>query len=158
SWYDWGTVERREDLVEFTRRLIRLRKDHPVFRRSEFLEGVEHEGSGLPDVWWFRTDGHKMTGKDWDAGANRVLGMFLNGEEIRTRTERGERIADDCFVLLFNAHHEDVTFTLPNRRFGERWALELSTADPELEPGTVTAEALSEVAVSSRSMLVLKRA
>jgi glycogen operon protein len=157
SWYDWGTVERREDLVDFTRRLITLRREHPVFRREEFLEGVERMGSGLPDVWWFRTDGHKMTGKDWDAGANRHLGMFLNGEEITTPTEHGERVTDDCFLLLFNAHHEDVVFTLPNRRFGDRWGLELSTHDPEVLPGAYSVEPRGEVSVPSRSILVFKR-
>ena len=156
SWYDWGTVERREDLVDFTRRLIALRREHPVFRRAEFLEGTRHHDSGLPDVWWFRTDGHRMTAKDWNGGKS-VLGMFLNGEEIRSRTPRGERIVDDSFLLLFNADHEDCLFTLPNLRFGKRWALELSTADPEAVPGSMTAEALGDVAVVSRSMLVFKR-
>ena len=61
--------------------------------------------------------------------------MFLNGEEIADRTPQGEQIVDDSFLLLFNAHHEDVTFTLPTRRFGAEWTLELCTADPDIEPG-----------------------
>jgi isoamylase len=158
SWYDWSSMERREDLVEFTKRLIRLRRDHPVFRRSDFLEGEEHEGSGLPDAWWFRTDGHKMTAKDWGDGGNRVIGMFLNGEEIRIRTTHGERIVDDSFLLLFNAHHEDCAFTLPNRSFGAKWELELSTAEPEAAPGSHVLAARDEVQVPSRSITVLKRA
>jgi glycogen operon protein len=157
SWYDWGTVERREDLVDFTRRLIGLRRDHPVFRRSEFLEGIEREGSGLPDVWWFRTDGHKMTSRDWNGGAELVLGMFLNGDEISTRTTHGERVRDDSFLLLFNARHDDCSFTLPNRRFGDQWALELSTADPEAPPGRLRVHARDEVSITSRSLVVFKR-
>jgi isoamylase len=156
SWYDWGTVERHEDLVDFTRRLIALRRAHPVFRRAEFLDGTRREDSGLPDVWWFRTDGHRMTAKNW-SGGNPVLGMFLNGQEIRSRTARGERIVDNSFLLLFNAHHEDCQFTLPNRRFGKTWSLELSTADPDATPGSTCAGALGSVAVVSRSMLVFKR-
>jgi glycogen operon protein len=156
SWYDWGTVERREDLTDFTRKLIALRRDHPVFRRVQFLEGARHEDSGVPDVWWFRTDGQRMTAKDW-SGGDPVLGMFLNGEEIRSRTAQGERIVDDSFLLLFNAHHEDCLFTLPAVRFGRTWALELSTAGPEGVPGSVCAEALGTVAVVSRSILVFKR-
>jgi isoamylase len=156
SWYDWSTVDRREDLVDFSRRLIELRRNHPVFRRSEFLEGTEHEGSGLPDVWWFRVDGHKMTAKDWEGGEP-VLGMFLNGDEISTRGPRGEQVHDDCFLLLFNGHHEDRTFRLPNRSFGASWALELTTADPEAGAGSSRVDAQGELLLTARSLTVLKR-
>jgi glycogen operon protein len=156
SWYDWDLGEREQAMLDFTKRLIRLRSEHPVFRRRQFLEGRELEGSGLPDVWWFRTDGHRMTQRDWDTGPL-VLGMFLNGEEIAAPDERGEQIIDDSFLVLFNAGHEDVEFTLPNRRFGERWELELDTAEPDAEPGGMVVDALGDVLVTSRSMVVLRR-
>ena len=124
-----------------------------MFRRYTFLTG-EDGGSGLPDVWWFRTDGHRMTSRDWDDGGG-VVGMFLNGEEIPSRTPRGERIVDDSFVVLFNAHHEDVTFTLPSRSFGDRWTLELSTADPEAHDGALGAG--EEVVATARSVILLRR-
>ena len=72
-------------------------------------------GSGLPDVWWFRVDGRKMTRRDWQEGEP-VLGLFLNGREIATPGPQGEDIEDDSFLLLFNAAHEDREFTLPRRR------------------------------------------
>ena len=86
-------------------------------------------------MWWFRADGRKMTRRDWQGGEH-VLGMFLNGREIPTPGPHGEDVDDDSFVLLFNAEHEDRVFTLPRRRFGAQWALELSTADPSAEPGS----------------------
>src|SRR6188472_2479081 len=64
SWYDWSLQESNAELLEFTRKLIALRRAHAVFQRRQFLHGTEVEGSGLPDVWWFRTDGHKMTERD----------------------------------------------------------------------------------------------
>ena len=129
SWFDWSLLEENRELHEFVRKLIVLRRAHPVFRRRQFLRGTDEDGTGLPDVWWFRTDGHRMTKSDWESG-ERTVGMFLNGEEIASPDEKGQRVLDESFLLLFNAHHEDVTFTLPNRRFGERWALVLSTTDP----------------------------
>jgi isoamylase len=155
SWYDWERGDVGERMLAFTRRLIVFRREHPVFRRRAFLTGEEH-GSGLPDVWWFRPDGHKMTNRDWQTGG-RVLGMFLNGEEIPTHTPRGERILDDSFLVLFNAHHEDVTFALPTKRFGERWALEIDTADPDATVGETVVGARSEVVVTARSLVVLRR-
>jgi isoamylase len=157
SWYDWSDDPRAEGLREFTRRLIRLRREHPVFRRDSFLRGQEGERTGLPDVWWFRPDGRKMTRRDWNDGEH-VLGMFLNGGEIETLGHRGEEIVDDSFLLLFNAHYEDRTFMLPRRRFGAQWALELSTADPAARAGSLTFGARTEVEVMARSIVIMKRA
>src|SRR5437588_4275276 len=65
SWYDWSESPEKDQLREFTKRLIVLRRKHPVLRRESFLRGKEIKGSGLPDVWWFRPDGLKMTRRDW---------------------------------------------------------------------------------------------
>ncbi len=156
SWYDWSPDPRAAEMRDFTRRLIRLRREHPVFRRQSFLRGETVGGSELPDAWWFRADGRKMTRRDWQGGEP-VLGMFLNGQEIPTPGPHGEDIADDSFLLLFNAHDEDRTFMLPRRRFGAQWALELSTAEPLRPAGSVTYGARTELEVVSRSMVILKR-
>ena len=156
SWYDWSESADGERLREFTKRLIALRREHPVFRRQNFLRGAEIKGSGLPDVWWFRADGLKMTRRDWQGGEH-VLGMFLNGKEITTPGPYGEDVEDDSFLLLFNAHDEDRSFMLPRRRFGAQWALELSTADPEAPVGSAAYGARTHVDVPSRSLVILKR-
>jgi glycogen operon protein len=157
SWFDWSDSAQSEELRAFTRRLIALRREHPVFCRDSFLRGREVKGSGLPDIWWFRPDGLKMTRRDWQDGEH-VLGMFINGEEIPTPGPEGQDILDDSFVLLFNAHNEDRSFMLPRRRYGAQWALELSTADPSVQPDSVRFGARTEVPVISRSIIVLKRA
>jgi isoamylase len=104
-------------------------------------------------VWWFRADGRRMTKRDWNE--QRTIGMFLNGQEIAAPGPRGERVEDDSFLMLFNAYHEDVGFTLPTRRFGFRWALELSSAEPDAERFEV--DARREVSVTARSVVLLKR-
>ena len=156
SWYDWTQTAESEQLREFTRRLIELRREHCTFRRETFLLGDEFQESGLPDVWWFRTDGRKMTRRDWQHG-EAVLGMFLNGKAIADRGPRGEPIEDDSFVLLFNAHAEDRTFKLPRRRMGSRWELELCTADPALPAGSAGYDAQAEINVTAHSITILKR-
>jgi glycogen operon protein len=155
SWFAWNWDERGERLFAFTQRLIALRREHPVFRRRQFLEGTDPSGSGLPDVWWFRADGRRMTKRDWNE--QRVVGMFLNGQEIAAPGPHGEKVGDDSFLMLFNAYHEDVTFTLPTRRFGDRWELELTTAEPNAQAGSLVVLARSEVAVKARSVMLLKR-
>jgi isoamylase len=155
SWFDWELADDQRELLDFTRRLIFLRRHHPVFRRRYFLQGTSVDGSGLPDVWWFRPDGRRMTRRDWEDGARRTLGMFLNGDELHETTSRGDRIGDESFLLLFNAHYEPVTFQLPARRFGTRWKLELSTAEPHADERSFAAR--EPVELESRSLLVLRR-
>jgi isoamylase len=153
SWFDWASAD--VELQEFTKQLIRVRREHPVFRRSAFLTGREVRGSGLPDVWWFRPDGRRMTQKDWQRDDARTLGVFLNGREIPSRDPEGAEIVDDSFLLLFNAHFEDVTFTLPTRRFGARWLVELATGDG-VPTGPIPGR--SEIVVQDRSLVLLRRA
>jgi glycogen operon protein len=96
-----------------------------------------------------------MTRRDWEDGGVRWLGMFLNGDELHETTSRREPIGDESFLLLFNAHHEPVTFQLPARRFGARWKLELSTAKPQAEERSFAAREPLEL--ESRSLVVLRR-
>jgi isoamylase len=155
SWFDWDAAD--EELLAWTKRLIQLRKEHPVFRRSEFLTGREVRGSGLPDVWWFRPDGRRMAQRDWQREDARALGAFLNGAEIPTLDPHGQEIWDDSFLCLFNAHYEPVEFLLPTRRFGVRWAHELSTFEPAVRPGEREYAARQAVSVESRSLLLMRR-
>ncbi len=150
SWLDWSSAD--GELREFTQRVIGLRRTHPVFRRGSFLSGVAGE-SGLRDIWWFRPDGRRMTQRDWTSPETQTLGVFLNGREIRARTDRGEEIVDDSFLLLFNAHSQPIEFTLPTRRFGAHWQVELATGD-SLE-GALGARA--PVPVQEHSLLLLRR-
>jgi glycogen operon protein len=153
SWFDWASAD--GELVAFVQRLILLRREHAVFRRSAFLTGREVRGSGLPDVWWFRPDGRRMTQRDWRREDARTLGVFLNGAEIPSRTATGEEIVDDSFLVLFNAHFEAVTFTLPTRRFGARWSVELATGEG-VSVGVILGRA--DVVLQDRSLMLLRRA
>jgi glycogen operon protein len=152
SWLSWSPDVIDQDLRDFTKRLLRLRRDHPVFRRPTFLAGAP-TGSPLPDAWWFRPDGRKMSRQDWEDSTVRV-GVFLNGDALNTRTANGRAIADDSFLVLFNASHESTSFKLPARRFGRDWTVEIATADPE---ATDSYTARGDVFVEARSMTVLRR-
>jgi glycogen operon protein len=125
-----------------------------VFRRTKFLTGHEVRGSGLPDVWWFRIDGRRMTQKDWLRHDLHTLGVFLNGSEIPSRTPDGRDIEGDSFLLLFNASPEAATFILPARRFGKRWQLEIATG--EGAPEEVVAPR-SLIALQARSLVLFRR-
>ncbi len=158
SWFDWELDASQERLLEFTRSLIAFRDAHPAFRRRAFFTGAAAGNSGLPDIWWFRPDGRKMTQRDWGRGEAKAIGVFLNGDEIPRHSPRGEELRDESFLLLFNGHYEPIAFHLPTRRFGVRWTLDLSTASGDgADDGTVVA-AREPITVEARSLVVLRRA
>ena len=153
SWFDWDNQD--GELVAFTQRLISLRRSHPVFRRRHFFQGQPLHGEDVSDITWFRADGTEMTDKDWREGYAKTLGVFLNGDAIPDLDARGERVTDDSFLVLFNAHHEPVDFVLPAEHFGERWVKVLDTADA-FDEGTQL-KAAETLNVESRALVLLRR-
>jgi glycogen operon protein len=132
SWFDWRLDGDRRDLLRFVRRLIALRKRHPVLRRRQFFYGRRIHGSEVKDLAWFRPDGKEMTEEDWTNPITRCFGLRLAGDAIEEVDRHGRRIQDDTFLVLLNAHHEPVPFVLPAHRRGVKWdvLIDTRTGDP----------------------------
>jgi len=129
SWVDWNLTRVNQQMIDFVRDVIRLKKDHPVFQRRRFFQGRRLQGSEVKDIAWFHADGKEMNDDEWDLGF-RSLGLRLAGEAIQEVDERGRPITDDTFLLLINAHHESVNFVLPAHKPGVRWKLLFDTFLP----------------------------
>jgi glycogen operon protein len=157
TWLDWELDDERERLLEFTRRLVRLRRTHPVFRRRRFFAGrPDHGGeSELQDIAWLTPAGTHMDDAAWANDEARSVAVFLNGSAIDESDARGGPIVDDSFLLLFNGHFEPVKFQLPGRDFGERWTAVLDT-DGHVQPGR-SLRARAKVTLEQRSAVLLTR-
>jgi isoamylase len=127
NWLDWTWDDNRWRLLNFTKQIVRLRREHPVFRRREFFKGVPVGDQGRKDVAWLKPDGHEMTPDEWQKEFARCLGMWLNGEWLPETDERGHPLHDASFVVLFNAHHDVIDFKLPDIG-GGRWNPEIDTS------------------------------
>ena len=158
SWFHWERDEKQNQLLEFTRKLIQLRKDHPVFRRPKFFQGRRIRGSEIRDVMWFNPGGEEMSDEEWNSPFVRCLGMLLSGDTMDVLSFEGEPIRDSTFLLLINAHYEPVQFVLPGETQIE-WELILDTAN---EDGflTTTKKFASgdDIDISDRSACLLKLA
>jgi glycogen operon protein len=97
AWVDWNLTDPQRELLEFTRRLVRLRNDHPVLRRRRFFHG-DTGSDGLGDLVWFTPEGHEMQDGDWRADDAGAVAVFLNGdaitEPIPGRAGRGRLVPD----------------------------------------------------------------
>jgi glycogen operon protein len=160
---DWDLEPWQKELLAFTKRVVALRREHPVFRRRRFFAGDSAPGDESPgDIAWFTPEGQNMRDADWAHEHARSMLVFLNGDAIPEPDERGARMVDDSFLVGFNASHEELTFTLPDEVYGEGWLVALDTSDDEAGSVSVFDDATTlvpgvDIAVAGRSVLVLRR-
>jgi glycogen operon protein len=155
SWLNWQNAD--QQLLEFTRRLVRFRERHPVFRRRRWFQERQLHGSGVRDIGWFKQDGDEMSEEDWKIGFAKSVGVYFNGSSFTSPDAMGEPITDDSFYILFNAHHNPLGFILPGREWGQRWTPVLDTYRTTPWRGGRIYRAGEAVRVEGRSLLLLRR-
>ncbi len=128
SWVDWTPERMDRDTFAFVRQLIALHKEHPVFRRRKFFQGRKIKGAEIKDIVWLRPDGGEMTDEEWNQDFARCLGVALSGAAIDEVNERGQLVRDENFLLLMNAHFEEIPFTLPAPPLGAGWIALIDTS------------------------------
>jgi glycogen operon protein len=130
SWTNWELDAADRDFLDFTRRVIRIWKEHPVLRRRRFFQGRRIRGAEVQDIAWLDPSGREMTDEVWNSPDARRLGVRLNGDAIGEINERGEQVVGDTLLILFNADKDAVPFVVPTTKPQERWESLLDTADP----------------------------
>jgi len=157
GWLNWGESEERAQLTEFVRQLIELRHRHPVFRRRDFFSGRPLRGSPEKDIAWLKPDGSEMTEQEWTQDFAHCLGVFLSGDALVERDERGRPVKDESFVVLFNAHHDNIPFTLPPCVEPCGWAVMVDTSLDQGIDGERHFAGQAQFPLQGRSLAVLKQ-
>ncbi|HEV7206873.1 MAG TPA: glycogen debranching protein GlgX [Jatrophihabitans sp.] len=158
SWLDWSGGEEAADMLALVRRLVALRRQHPVLRQSAFFEGRAVEGGdGCKDLAWFHPAGRELSDGDWFDAGLRSIGMYLDGRKLRHRSRRGEPIVDESFLLLLHSGDADGTFTLPGEPWAAAYEPVIDTRGVSGEPADATLiTAGTKMAMSHRSVLLLR--
>ena len=156
SWINWDNADK--DLLEFTKKLIHVYKDHNVFSRRDWFKGQPIKGRGLTDIAWFSPDGKKMTEENWKQDFAKCLAVYLNGHGIHSLDYDGTPIVDDSFYLIFNAHNEPVEYKLPTKRYGHNWIKILDTNTNFVsQEGSERYRANTKIKVEGFSVMLLKQ-
>jgi isoamylase len=156
SWVDWKLDRPRRELLEFTKLLIRIFRQHPVLRRHHFFQGRRIRGSEVKDLAWFRSDGKEMTDEDWANPEIRCFGLRLAGDAIEEVDERGNRVADDTLLILLNAYHETIPFVLPAHRRKLHWWVVLDTSEPTTRREQRQLRGAAPYPLKDRSLVLLR--
>ncbi len=161
AWMDWDLEPWQEELLAFSRRVVALRHDQPVFRRRRF-PGRGTDENGLPELGWFKHDGLAMTDTDWNESHALSMMVFLNGDAIPEPDPRGEQVVGDSFLVAFNAYHDTISFTIPEGLSDDGWVVALDTSDDQIGIVSVFDDAPLfvpgvEFPVTGRSIVVLRR-
>jgi glycogen operon protein len=151
SWVEWAWDDEQRRLYDFTRKVLRLRRQHPALHRSKFFQGRPIQNADLSDLAWFRHDGEPMSDEDWNNPSTRSLMMFLAGRGIDDVDDDGRPIVDDDLLLAINASHLDLMLTLPPVQSAEEWELLLDTNDDDR---TARFVAGSRLKIRARSLML----
>jgi glycogen operon protein len=127
SWVDWYLDDMGREMLNFTRRMVQIRKQHPVLHRRRFFQGRRIHGSDIFDIVWLRPDGHEMSDDEWSDGLVRCIGVMLNGQAMHEWDERGQRVYDNVMLFLLNAYHEMIPFCLPQGIADLPWEVLIDT-------------------------------
>ncbi|MBI4294229.1 MAG: glycogen debranching protein GlgX [Betaproteobacteria bacterium] len=154
SWLNWDLGEEEKQFLEFTQHMIGLRRAHPVFRRRDFYQGRPLHGKDVKDIVWFKPDGREMSDDEWNQHFARSLGVYLAGEALTETDERGRPVRDRNVLVLFNAHHEPISFVLPDLD-GVQWHGFLDTAFEHGFSATGVLKPGGEYPLQGRSLALL---
>ncbi len=133
TWLNWELNPDQQQFLDFVRQVCRIWQEQPVFQRRKFFQGRSIRGTGVTDISWFGPSGKDMSDADWNAGFVKCLGVRLAGDLIGDLDERGEPIVGDTILMLLNAHHEAIPFTLPVTNPEHVWERMLDTGHPGQE-------------------------
>ncbi len=157
SWMSWELENEDRALLAFVQRLIHLRKSHPVFRRRRFFQGQAIKGASVKDILWLSPEATEMTEEEWESSLAKTLGMLLYGDGIEELDSHGNRLHDDTFLVLMNAHESEVPFVLPPLASGTRWNAMLDTARDGGLKAQGRYSAADEYPLAGRSVVVLSQ-
>lgn len=155
SWVNWDLQD--HVLLEFSQQLINFRLQHPIFRRRKWFQGRAIHGSEVRDIVWFNPNGGEMTDKQWNDGLAKAIAIFLNGEEIPTPGSRGERVVDNDFFIIFNAHYEAIEFVLPKMLQQWEWITIVDTTKPQFVEQGYRYKKGESLVMTKRTSLVLQK-
>jgi isoamylase len=156
SWLNWELDAGGRALLDFTRRLVALRRRHPSLRRRRFFQGRAIYGGDVRDIIWYRPDGHEMRPREWASDWSRAVAFRLEGGAIGERDALGRWVTDDSLLILMNAHDEPVRFRLPAANPDGGWEVLVDTAEPELGEGARAAGKGEEYVLGDRAMVILR--
>ncbi len=154
SWIDWENADNR--LLEFTRKLIHIRREHAAFSRKNWFKGEPVKHNGIEDIAWFQPDGSQMTEENWNKDIARSVAVFLNGQGLHALNSEGERVIDDNFYIIFNADTDAIAYQLPPDEYGKEWNVVIDTATFDQDKHVQVYRGGESIQAEGRSVILLQ--
>ena len=144
AWLKWQDIDARDQaFFDFTRALLKLRSETPLLRQTKFLHG-DTIAKGLKDVTWLRADGQEMTPEDWSNSHNRSVAMLLADK------------SGAAILVMLNAFHEGVSFTIPRLSKATTWQHVVDTENGTVDQMGADVMADAQLIVAGRGLHVLR--
>ncbi|HKV54307.1 MAG TPA: glycogen debranching protein GlgX [Candidatus Binataceae bacterium] len=157
SWVNWELKPADRELLDFARRMLEIRRNHPSFRRRSFFQGRPIKGAGIKDITWINPDGREMTDEEWNQSSARCLGVALAGGPIGEDDDFSRPLNDADFIMLLNSHHEKIDFALPELPSSAAWNVVFDTCRAGGEERMPSFRNGERYPLEARSLVLLDR-
>lgn len=155
SWLRWNLTKDERQMLGWTKRVIALRKKHPILHRRNFFQDSPVRGISAEDIVWLGADGEEMSEEEWENDGTRTLAIWLSGSPDM-HDYFGRQITDDTLCILMNSSDQCVSFRLPQASDDTQWTSVLNSAEPEAQEGAETVASNGEYTVQPRSIVIFK--
>jgi glycogen operon protein len=151
SWLNWDRSDKGRSVLRFTQTLCELRHKYPILRRNRFLTGAHDEELDVKDLTWINAAGEEMQQSHWNDPVAHCFGMLIDGRARPSGVR--QRGTEATLLIIMNAYHDFVEFTLPVASGGGTWKLLLDTNSTEQTEGFEGA-AGDQYGVTARSFVM----
>ncbi|MFN8126726.1 MAG: glycogen debranching protein GlgX [Candidatus Nanopelagicales bacterium] len=155
SWVDWRLQPWQADLLSFARKVVKMRRDHPVFRQRYYFRGEPVDDAGQKDLAWIGPDGREFGADEWNSADTRTIGMFLSGT-LRARDQWGRPVVDNSYLILIHSGEHHRSFVLPGPPCGEKYRRVLDTTDEHETPTLTVEPAGADIMLAPHSLVVFE--
>ncbi|MEO9254866.1 MAG: glycogen debranching enzyme GlgX, partial [Tepidiformaceae bacterium] len=156
TWQNWDLTPPQREMLDWTRKIIDVRKQHPVLRRRDYFRGRPIRGAAMKDLSWLRAAGGEMSEEEWYDDGIHSIGLWMAGNASDLTEDEGEPVLDDTILILMNATDSPCDFKLPSAGGIGRWTSVLDTAEPLEDVGARRFRGGGTYPLKGRSMAILR--
>lgn len=128
SWLDWERSKSNSELIEFTKKLIKIRQNSPILKKGHFFHGHKIAGTDIRDLIWYMSDGKEFSYDDWENKELRSFGLIMTLEDMIEKNEKPSPVLENSFMLWLNASFETIEFPIPESNIVNTWEVILDTS------------------------------
>lgn len=156
SWMDWNRVKANKKLIEFCKKLIKLRANSPILKKGLFFHGHNIRGTDIRDLVWYLPNGKEVNHDDWEDSELKSFGFVMALEDTTKPDDDPKFVIENSLMVLLNPSSETVEFVIPENNISKHWEVTIDTSSNTLNKKPLIFSSKEKYKMIDKSLVVLK--